>query len=81
MYNKHEIGETSDLPRLGRAQSIRSARKAAGLTQAALAEKAGVNIRQIQKVESGEAAPGNMTARNLLSIADALGVDVRDLIG
>lgn len=64
-----------------RPESLQAARKAAGLTQAALAEKAGVNIRQIQKLESGEAAPGNMTARNLLSIADALGVDVRDLIG
>ena len=64
-----------------RPESLQAARKAAGLTQAALAEKAGVNIRQIQKLESGEIEAGNMTVKNLLAIADALGVDVRDLIG
>lgn len=51
-----------------------------GMTQAQLAAAAGVNIRQIQKVELGEAEAGNMTAKNLLSIADALGVDVRSLL-
>lgn len=55
-------------------------RRMAGMTQAQLAEKSGVNIRQIQRVELGEAEAGNLTARNLLSIADALGVDARDLI-
>lgn len=55
-------------------------RRMAGMTQAQLAEKSGVNIRQIQRVELGEAEAGNLTAKNLLSIADALGVDVRDLI-
>lgn len=55
-------------------------RRMAGMTQAQLAEKSGVNIRQIQRVELGEAEAGNLTAKNLLSIADALGVDARDLI-
>lgn len=55
-------------------------RRVAGMTQAQLAEKSGVNIRQIQRVELGEAEAGNLTAKNLLSIADALGVDARDLI-
>lgn len=55
-------------------------RRMAGMTQAQLAEKSGVYIRQIQRVELGEAEAGNLTAKNLLSIADALGVDVRDLI-
>ena len=45
-----------------------------------LAEASGVNIRQIQRVELGEAETGNLTARNLIAIADALGVDVRSLI-
>lgn len=52
----------------------------AGMTQAELAEASGVNIRQIQRVELGEAETGNLTARNLIAIADALGVDVRSLI-
>lgn len=55
-------------------------RRMAGMTQAQLAEKSGVYIRQIQRVELGEAEAGNLTTKNLLSIADALGVDARDLI-
>lgn len=56
------------------------ARRMAGMTQAELAAKSGVNIRQIQRVEIGEAEAGNLTAQNLLAIADALGVDVRKLL-
>lgn len=56
------------------------ARRMAGMTQAELAAKSGINIRQIQRVEIGEAEPGNLTAQNLLAIADALGVDIRELL-
>ena len=56
------------------------ARISAGLTTAELAERSGVNVRAIQKVESGEAQAGNMTARNILAIADALDVYIRELI-
>lgn len=59
---------------------LERSRRMAGMTQAQLAEKSGVYIRQIQRVELGEAEAGNLTAKNLLSIADALGVDARDLI-
>lgn len=59
---------------------LRIYRLAAGLTQKQLAELSGVNARQIQKVEAGEIKAGNMSAANLLSIADALGVDPRELI-
>lgn len=55
-------------------------RRACGMTQQQLADKAGVGLRLIQKLERGEAQPGNLTARNLLSISDALGVDPRRLI-
>lgn len=55
-------------------------RRMAGMTQAQLAEASGVNIRQIQRVELGEAEAGNLTAKNLISIADALHVDIRRLI-
>lgn len=51
-----------------------------GMTQAELSKKSGVYIRQIQKVESGEIETGNMAAKNLLALADALGVDARDLL-
>ena len=59
---------------------LRDARIAAGLTQQQLAKLSGVNSRQIQKVEAGDIKAGNMTASNLLAIADALGVDPRSLI-
>ena len=55
-------------------------RRVEGMTQAELAEASGVNIRQIQRVELGEAEAGNLTAKNLISIADALHVDIRRLI-
>ncbi len=55
-------------------------RRAAGMSQTDLAEAAGVNVRQIRRVEMGESAAGNLTASNLLAIADALGVDPRDLV-
>ena len=55
-------------------------RRMAGMTQADLAEASGVNIRQIQRVELGEAEAGNLTAKNLIAIADALDVDIRRLI-
>lgn len=59
---------------------IRDARITAGMTQQELAKLSGVNVRQIQRVELGEADAGNLTAKNLLAIADALGVDARELI-
>ncbi len=55
-------------------------RLSAGMTQQQLADAAGVNIRLVQKVEGGEAEAGNLTAKNLLALADALGVDPRSLI-
>ena len=51
-----------------------------GLTQQALANASGVNIRQIQRVESGASAAGNITLKNAVALADALGVDVKDLM-
>lgn len=56
------------------------ARLAASLGQKELAEKSGVNVRYIQNVELGKSEAGNMTARNMLALADALDVEVRDLI-
>lgn len=55
-------------------------RRVAGMTQAELAKQSGVNIRQIQRVELGEADAGNLSAKNIIALADALGVDVRTLV-
>lgn len=50
-----------------------------GLTQSALAEKSGMNIRQIQRYEGETSDLGNMTLRNALSLAKALDCEVTDL--
>ena len=55
-------------------------RSLAGMTQQQVADAAGMNIRQIQKFESGERDLGNMTLRNALSLAKALDCEVDDLI-
>lgn len=56
------------------------ARLGAGVGQKELAERSGVNVRYIQNVELGKSEAGNLTARNILALADALGVDPRGLI-
>ena len=74
------MGDKEIYDRYASASWLTYYRRKAGLTQQALADKAGVGLRLIQKVEGGEAQAGNLTARNLLSIADALGVDPRRLL-
>lgn len=59
---------------------IEWSRRMADMTQTELAQKSGVNIRQIQRVELGEAEAANLTAKNLIAIADVLGVNPKDLI-
>lgn len=56
------------------------ARLAAGMAQKELAEKSGVQARYIQNVELGQSEAGNLTARNLLALARALGVEPESLI-
>lgn len=56
------------------------ARMAAGLDQPTLAKAAGVNVRLIQKLESGETNAENLSAKNLISLADAIGCNPKDLI-
>lgn len=56
------------------------ARRMADMTQSELAQKSGIYIRQIQKVESGEIETGNMAAKTLFALADALGVDISELL-
>jgi transcriptional regulator with XRE-family HTH domain len=57
---------------------LRRQRQALGLSQAALAEGAGVHLRQIRRYESGEQQPVLAVAARL---ADTLGVSVDELAG
>ena len=53
-------------------------RRAAKLTQKQLADAAGLDIRNIQRYESGEFDVANMILPVALKIADALGVDAKN---
>jgi len=55
-------------------------RTAAGLTQAQLAEKAGINIMMVSRLERGERLMKNTTLETALKLAEALGVEPKDLI-
>lgn len=59
---------------------VRRERLRCGLTQKDLATRAGVNITQVQKVESGAILAGNMSAKTIFALADVLGVDPRVLV-
>ena len=55
---------------------IQELRKQKGMTQEDLAEKTGLSVRTIQRIESGEVDPRSYT---LSQIAEALGVDLAEL--
>ena len=58
-------------------QAVRDKRKEAGLTQERLAERADLSTIFISRIERGVESP---TLDNLVKIARALGVRVRDLV-
>ena len=60
--------------------TLKELRKLCGMTQKGLAEKSGVNIRQIQKYESGEYALDNMTTKTADAISHAFGCSIDDLV-
>lgn len=59
---------------------IKTYRKKQGLTQTDLANLAGLNIRQIQKIENGEVQTENITLKTMQAIAQALNVKIDDVI-
>lgn len=54
-------------------------RIALGLTQAQLAEKSRINIRQVQKIEKGESDLSNITFANAARFAAALDLSIDQL--
>lgn len=62
------------------ASSLSELRAIAGLTQKGLAAAAGVDIRQIQKIESGDASIENARAGTVIRMAKALGVEAMELL-
>lgn len=59
---------------------VKTYRKKQGLTQTDLANRAGLNIRQIQKIENDEVQTENVTLKTMQVIAQVLNVKIDDLI-
>lgn len=59
---------------------IKTYRKKQGLTQTDLANRAGLNIRQVQKIENDEVQTENVTLKTMQTIAQALNAKIDDLI-
>lgn len=74
----------AELQKLAPAQAelngIKALRRAAKLTQKQLADAAGLDIRNLQRYESGEFEIANMSLSVAVKIADALGVDAKKLL-
>ena len=62
------------------SNNLKELRQKAGLTQAALAEKAGVNIRMLQYYENGFKDLNKAAFETGLRIAEALECDPRELL-
>ena len=80
VLDAQKMGDTAIYAQYPTATWLTYYRIKAGLTQKRLAELAGLNIRQVQKIENGETLAGNTTAKNLLALADALGIDPHKLL-
>lgn len=59
---------------------VKTYRKKQGLTQTDLANRAGLNIRQVQKIENEEVQTENVTLKTMQAIAQAFNVKIDDLI-
>ena len=59
---------------------VKTYRKKQGLTQTDLANRAKLNIRQIQKIENEETKTENITLKTMQAIAQALNTKIDDLI-
>lgn len=59
---------------------LRDKRLAKGLTRSELARKSGVHPVKIAQYEDETLRPENMTLRNAIKLADALGCEPRDFL-
>lgn len=60
--------------------NIKDRRKELGITQQELANMSGINIRQIQRFELETSKLENITLINAKRLADALGIQIDDLL-
>lgn len=71
------IGTDGSCTPTGHTRTIRARRRATGLTQEALAERAGLSQKHVARMERAERVP---TVHAVLLVARALGVSASDLV-
>lgn len=59
---------------------LQEARKGKGLSQSQLARAAGVPVRTLQELEAGRKNINKSAVITVLSLADVLGCDIRDIL-
>lgn len=62
------------------SKNIAELRISRGWTQSQLADMSGMTVSQLQRLEYGERKTENMTLKTAVSLANALGVDVEELL-
>jgi transcriptional regulator with XRE-family HTH domain len=72
-----EHQDAGDVFAAGVGRKVKAAREAAGLSQSTLERNAGLRPCTVSELERGES---DLPVYDLLRIADAVGVDVRDLL-
>lgn len=60
--------------------SLKSIREEKGLSQKALSERSGVHLVKIYQIEAGTIKAENLSLKNALRLADALGCSCKDLV-
>lgn len=60
--------------------NIKARRLALGLTLQQVADRAGILLRQYQKIEAGETHPERMTLKNATALAKALEIPIEKLL-
>ncbi len=65
---------------MSNGEALKRCREAKGLTQAELAKKSGMSVRVLQNLEQGVRDINKASVETVLRIADALGVDVREIL-
>ena len=75
-----ETAEAVQAERVRQTSTLLALRLDAGMSQAELSRRSGVNARQIRSIERGDIKIGNQTLANAAALAAALGIHAEELL-
>ena len=75
-----ETAEAVQAERVRQTSTLLALRLDAGMSQAELSRRSGVNARQIRSIERGDIKIGNVTLANAAALAAALGIHAEELL-